>query len=665
MRIKFFPALFVITLSLFFVLFFQNNALAQYGEVDTIQVECLEHVEANSTVTVDVRIWNDEAICGWAIPLKFYHPLNTDIVCDSIQWGSTVLNNPPAMMAVNIDNVAKEIVFYDFYSAGEFPVGDHLFATLWFTTGATWDTSTGVKIDSFFSPPSNFLTLVACATGKDAPIEFLAGCLGDTTSIVNLPPEITVPGTQELTAGETVEFKVFATDDNETDILTITLKGKGTLTTVPHPSPDTGFFQWVTTDDDSVGSPHIDTFIVSDGMGMADTGYVQIIVNPFIHNPRLIAPGPQTAVAGDTVEFIVITTDPDPTDILTITKDGPGDLQTTPHPTPDTGFFSWETTMDDTLGSPHVVTFYVDDGTGLKDTAEVVVNVYPYVPPPKDGDLNRDGIVDVVDIVYLTNYLFQDGPPPNPPAAADINSDCYATISDVVYLVNYVFKMGPAPKMFTNPGDADYDGYVNVPDVVYLIQYIALSGPEPPNMKSADVDSSCGVDLVDIVYLVDFLFRGGPKPQCGCIAQEPLLLARITSLKETAYAEFGNPVYNSRQKMVEIPVAADFNIPVAGVQFVVEYDQNRYEPLEPLLTSRTEKLSVFSSYKFGTQIIGIVDLKGENLVQPGKGDLLILRFKTNEADLSGIRVHQAILVDENAFDLDVRMNQNLTAPEIK
>ena len=111
--------------------------------------------------------------------------------------------------------------------------------------------------------------------------------------------------------------------------------------------------------------------------------------------------------------------------------------------------------------------------------------------------------------------------------------------------------MGPPPKMFTQPGDADYDGYVNVPDVIYLINYMTLSGPEPPNMKSADVDSSCVVDLVDIVYLVSFLFRGGPKPMCGCVEEEPLMFARAMSLRETADAELRNPVYASKEGILE------------------------------------------------------------------------------------------------------------------
>lgn len=666
------------TSGIYFVKFYVDDG-AGYGDTarakmtvtipDTIEVECLEHVDASSTVTVDLRLWTDEPVGAFSIPLKFYSPFNTDVECDSVSFSPFFwsIPQPDFGYGAPIDSVNKKIKIWGIYVfKPPWPPGDHLLATLYFTTGAAWDTSIGVKIDSSDFFPAKGIELTD-PLGNLLAFEYIPGCLGTGEIPENFPPEFTeVPGTQEVTAGDTVEFMVVARDDNAEDVLTIALQGKGTLTTIPHPSPDTGFFKWITADPDSEDSPYTDTFIVDDGKGLADTAYVQIIVNPFVHNPKITVPGPQTVVAGDTVEFMVLATDPDPGDILTITKDGPGDLTTVPHPTPDTGFYRWETTMDDTLGSPHTVTFYVNDGTGLSDTDKVFIDVIPYVPPPREGDLNRDGTVDIVDVVFLVNYLFEEGPPPDPPPAGDVDGDCYITLADVIRLINYVFKMGPAPKKFTLPGDADYDGYVNVPDIVYLIQYIALRGPEPPNMKSADVDSSCEVDLVDIVYLVSFMFRGGPKPMCGCAGEDGLILARRV-YREPAYAEFANPVYDSRKNVVEIPIAARFNVPLAGIQFLVQYDQFKFEPLEPLLTNRTNELSLFSSWRFGSQSIGILDLKGENLIQPGEGDLLILRFKplTGETDLYGIRVIDVMFVDQDALGLGVEMDQSLQKPKLK
>jgi hypothetical protein len=62
------------------------------------------------------------------------------------------------------------------------------------------------------------------------------------------------------------------------------------------------------------------------------------------------------------------------------------------------------------------------------------------------GDANGDGIVDVADVVYLINYLFTEGPPPEPMAAGDANDDCVVDIADVVYLLNYLFLEGDPPK---------------------------------------------------------------------------------------------------------------------------------------------------------------------------------------------------------------------------
>ncbi len=204
---------------------------------DTIEIDCLEHVDANAKVTVDVRLWTDETVCGLTIPLTFYNPLNTDIVCDSVQFSSTFWSNAPFMYGGDVYNSEHRIVMYAAWYMNFWPTGNNLWATLHFTTGAAWDTSIGVKIDSAFYPPSNVAEIDPCETGKPTTIEFLAGCL-DTNGINNLPPEISVPLDLDtsLSFGSTLCLKyIIATDLDASDTLILEkVSGPGTFI------PDTG-----------------------------------------------------------------------------------------------------------------------------------------------------------------------------------------------------------------------------------------------------------------------------------------------------------------------------------------------------------------------------------------------------------------------------------------
>jgi parallel beta-helix repeat protein len=66
------------------------------------------------------------------------------------------------------------------------------------------------------------------------------------------------------------------------------------------------------------------------------------------------------------------------------------------------------------------------------------------------GDVSHDGKITLIDVVYLTNYLFICGPAPFPLAAGDATGDGTIEhprvgVSDVVYLINYLFVQGPPP----------------------------------------------------------------------------------------------------------------------------------------------------------------------------------------------------------------------------
>jgi murein tripeptide amidase MpaA len=61
------------------------------------------------------------------------------------------------------------------------------------------------------------------------------------------------------------------------------------------------------------------------------------------------------------------------------------------------------------------------------------------------GDPNGDEDVNVSDAVYIINYVFAGGNPPDPMESGDTNCDETVNVSDAVLIINYVFMGGNYP----------------------------------------------------------------------------------------------------------------------------------------------------------------------------------------------------------------------------
>jgi hypothetical protein len=69
------------------------------------------------------------------------------------------------------------------------------------------------------------------------------------------------------------------------------------------------------------------------------------------------------------------------------------------------------------------------------------------------GDVNGDCRLDVVDVVFLLNYIFIGGPAPNPLCVGDVDrSGGDPDSEDALYLISYLFLCGPPPEMPLAPG---------------------------------------------------------------------------------------------------------------------------------------------------------------------------------------------------------------------
>jgi len=66
-------------------------------------------------------------------------------------------------------------------------------------------------------------------------------------------------------------------------------------------------------------------------------------------------------------------------------------------------------------------------------------------PPAFCGDANSDATVDVSDAVWIINYVFVGGDPPDPMESGDANCDSSVDVSDAVWIINYVFVGGHEP----------------------------------------------------------------------------------------------------------------------------------------------------------------------------------------------------------------------------
>ena len=71
-----------------------------------------------------------------------------------------------------------------------------------------------------------------------------------------------------------------------------------------------------------------------------------------------------------------------------------------------------------------------------------------FIPPFDEllrGDASNDSVVDIVDPIYIQNYLFHGGDTPACLDAADANDDGQVDNSDATYLYQFLYLGGSPP----------------------------------------------------------------------------------------------------------------------------------------------------------------------------------------------------------------------------
>ncbi|MCP4633189.1 MAG: hypothetical protein GY855_09715 [candidate division Zixibacteria bacterium] len=64
---------------------------------------------------------------------------------------------------------------------------------------------------------------------------------------------------------------------------------------------------------------------------------------------------------------------------------------------------------------------------------------------PMCGDTDGSGEIDILDIVFLINFKYKDGPAPDPLEIGNTDGLGGIDILDIVYLINFKYKSGPEP----------------------------------------------------------------------------------------------------------------------------------------------------------------------------------------------------------------------------
>jgi hypothetical protein len=203
-------------------------------------------------------------------------------------------------------------------------------------------------------------------------------CMSSLTFAQNAPSLESLGG-QDVQLGEEFELMIRATDadgDSLSFRSVLTLPEGAILEAL---DDTTAVLSW-TPGQDQIGS-HVFIVSVSDPTGLSDSEHFMIWVQregPVPPSPPILSPIEDITIKeGNTFVFQLEATDPNKGEVLTFDSPKLPDDATLD---PETGMFSW--IPEHGQIGPHLITFTVTDGTGLRDSTNVTITVIEIPRPP-------------------------------------------------------------------------------------------------------------------------------------------------------------------------------------------------------------------------------------------------------------------------------------------
>ncbi len=270
-------------------------------------------------------------------------------------------------------------------------------------------------LDDLFGPGNNYNFFI-----------FAEVCCGGGTA--GAPLVTNHPDTLNENMCSSIYYDFFAESSGESPVFFEMIGGPGTM------DPATGEWNFDPSSAE-LGSYQL-LYQVCDDFGCSDIYVTEIEI---VNDPPVIVRPCDSIINGTEGDHIIHFIDaigPERCDDITYyLAAGPGTID------PATGVYSWET--GPTSPGVHSITIGASDFAGETTLCNFTIDITP--DDGVCGDANGDGIVNVGDAVFLINFVFKGGQPPDPITLGDANDDGLTNVGDAVYIISYVFKGGPEP----------------------------------------------------------------------------------------------------------------------------------------------------------------------------------------------------------------------------